>query len=246
MDVSEPISEKTAGPDKDQFPVVGIGASAGGLEDQKVSKMPVHQVEDNMPLRPDSVYVIPPNKTMSVRNGILHIFNPPEARGLRLPVDFFFRSLAGDMGERSIGLILSGMGFDSMPRNAMEAVDADIVASPAELPALLTGFLKNSRIGTSGPDPDIRDKGALDKITMLLRTHTGNDFSQYKENMIYRRIERRMSIHGINRISLYVGYLQDNPGEIDILLKEMMISVTNFFRDPDAGAPARVKKYQLN
>jgi two-component system, chemotaxis family, CheB/CheR fusion protein len=293
MDASEPLTEKTAGPDKDQFPVVAIGASAGGLEAleqflgnvpehsgmayvviqhldptkkgilpellQKVSKMPVHQVMDNMLLRPDSVYVIPPNKTMSVRNGILHLFNPSEARGLRLPVDSFFNSLAEDMGERSIGLILSGMGsdgsegvvgikekngivmvqdpasakFDSMPRNAMEAVSADIVASPADLSALLAGFVRNSRSVGSGENADIRDKGSLGKIIMLLRTHTGNDFSQYKENMIYRRIERRMSIHGINKISLYASYLQDNPGETDILLKELMISVTNFFRDPE-------------
>ncbi len=293
MDASEALIEKTVNPDKDHFPVVGIGASAGGLEAleqflgnipeysgmayvviqhldptkkgilpellQKVSVMPVHQVMENMVLRPNSVYVIPPNKTMSVRNGILHIFNPSEARGLRLPVDFFFRSLAEDMQERCIGLILSGMGsdgsdgvvnikekngivmvqdpasakFDSMPRSAMEAVDADIVAPPAQLSALLTGFLKNNRAIGSGEDADIRDKGALEKIIMLLQTQTGNDFSQYKENMIYRRIERRMSIHGINKISLYVGYLQDNPGEADILLKELMISVTNFFRDPE-------------
>ena len=293
MDISEPLTEKTSGPDNDQFPVVGIGASAGGLEAleqflgnvpensgmayvviqhldptkkgilpellQKISKMPVHQVKDNMVLRPDSVYVIPPNKTMSVRNGILHLFNPSEARGLRLPVDSFFHSLAEDMGERSIGLILSGMGsdgsegvvgikekngivmvqdpdtakFDSMPRNAMEAVSSDIVASPAQLSSMLTSFLRNSRSVGSGEDADIRDKGSLGKIIMLLRTHTGNDFSQYKENMIYRRVERRMSIHGINKISLYARYLQDNPGETDILLKELMISVTNFFRDPE-------------
>jgi two-component system, chemotaxis family, CheB/CheR fusion protein len=293
MDASEFLTNDTAGPDKDQFPVVGIGASAGGLEAleqflenvpensgmayviiqhldptkkgilpellQKISKMPVHQVLDNMALSPDSVYVIPPNKTMSVQDSILHIFTPAEARGLRLPVDFFFHSLAEDMGERSVGLILSGMGsdgsdgvvgikekngivmvqdpatakFDSMPRSAMEAVNADIVAHPARLPALLTGFLKNSRTVSTSPDVEIRDKGALDKIIMLLQAQTGNDFSQYKENMIYRRIERRMSIFGFNKISHYVSYVQDNPGETDILLKELMISVTSFFRDPE-------------
>jgi two-component system, chemotaxis family, CheB/CheR fusion protein len=196
--------------DKDQFPVVGIGASAGGLEAleqfigsiaknsgmayvviqhldptkkgilpellQKVSKMPVYQVKDRMVLCPDSVYVIPPNKTMSVSNGILHLFNPEEARGLRLPVDFFFLSLAEDFRERSIGLVLSGMGsdgsagvvgikekngivmvqepdtakFDSMPRNALKAVTADIVAPPDELSSMLTGFLKNDRAFSSG------------------------------------------------------------------------------------------------
>ena len=293
MDVLEPATKKTAGPDKDLFPVVGIGASAGGLEAleqflgsinknsgmayvviqhldptkkgvlpellQKVSKMPVHQVKNRMVLCPDSVYVIPPNKTMSVRNGILHLFNPEEARGLRLPVDFFFHSLAEDLRERSIGLILSGMGsdgsdgvigikekngivmvqepdtakFDSMPRSAMKAVEADIVAPPAKLPAMLTGFLKSNRAGSSGLVSDIRDSSNLEKIILLLQIHSGNDFSQYKENMIYRRIERRMGIHGINKISHYVSYIQDNPGEIDILLKEMLISVTNFFRDPE-------------
>jgi two-component system, chemotaxis family, CheB/CheR fusion protein len=293
LQVSKPMTGLKSGPDKDQFPVMGIGASAGGLEAleqflgsitknsgiayvviqhldptkkgilpellQKVSKMPVRQVKDLMVLCPDSVYVIPPNKTMSVRDGILHLFEPEEARGLRLPVDFFFHSLAEDMGERSIGLILSGMGsdgsvgvigikekngivmvqepdtakFDSMPRSAMKAVDADIVAHPAELSAMLTGFLKNARTVSTGLDSDIRDNNNLEKIILLLKIHSGNDFSQYKENMIYRRIERRMSIHGINKISLYVSYIEDNPGEIDILLKEMLISVTDFFRDPE-------------
>ncbi len=122
-----------------------------------------------MPVKPDCVYVIPPNKSMSVLKGVLHLFEPMEARGLRLPIDFFLRSLADDRQERSIGLILSGMGsdgsiglraikekngivmvqdpatakFDSMPRNAIDSVLADIVAPANELPGRLLDFLKH-------------------------------------------------------------------------------------------------------
>ncbi|MBS3776602.1 MAG: PAS domain-containing protein [Bacteroidales bacterium] len=284
-------NSKKETPNPDMFPVVGIGASAGGLEAleqflgnvpedsglayvivqhldptqegmlpellQRSTKMNVYQAKDSMDIKPDCVYVIPPNKSMSILKGVLYLFEPAEARGFRLPVDFFFRSLADDRKERSIGLIFSGMGsdgslglraikenngivmvqdpetakFDSMPRNAINSVLVDIVAPADELPEKLISFLQHIPDDKSDTETKVLDKGALDKIIILLRTHTGNDFSSYKKNTIYRRVERRMAVHKIDKISSYVHFLSENPKEIELLFKELMIGVTNFFRD---------------
>jgi two-component system CheB/CheR fusion protein len=288
---STSVKEKSSDSENSLFPIVGIGASAGGLEAielflenvpensgmayivvqhldpthkgmlpellQRVSKMKVFQVKDRMVVRPNCVYVIPPNKTMSIRKGVLHLFQPVQARGQRLPIDFFLQSLADDRKELSVGLILSGMGsdgslglraikekngivmvqdpesakFDSMPRNAINSVPMDIVASPNELLRRLTEFLKHIPVLVSDAAIEIKDKSALEKINLLLRTYTGNDFSLYKKNTMYRRIERRMNIHKIDKIASYVLFLNENPKEIEILFKELLIGVTSFFRD---------------
>ena len=274
-----------------QFPIVCIGASAGGLEAfeqflsnvpkdsgmayiviqhldptqkgmlpellQRISSMKVLQVEDRMTVEPNRVYVIPPNKTMSILNGVLYLFEPLESRGLRLPIDYFLFSLADDQHENAIGVILSGMGsdgstgiraikeknglvlvqdpkeakYDSMPRNAIDAVLTDIVAPASELPLKLLDFLKYTPELISEMEIELKDQSALDKIIILLRTQTGNDFSLYKKNTVYRRIERRMGVHKIDKIAAYVTFLQTNPKEVDILFKELLIGVTNFFRD---------------
>ena len=284
----EKTREKNAG----LFPIVGIGASAGGLEAleqflsnvpvnsgmayiviqhldptqkgfltellQRITKMEVHLAEDRMAIAPNSVYVIPPNKSMSILKRRLLLFEPIEARGLRLPIDFFLRSLADDCKELAVGLILSGMGsdgsagiksikenngivliqepssakFDSMPRNAIDSVLPDIVAPANELSAKLIEFLKFTPSIKSDQEPEIKDRTALEKILILLRLQTGNDFLLYKKNTVYRRIERRMGVHKIDKIATYVHFLQENPKEVDILFKELLIGVTSFFRDP--------------
>jgi two-component system, chemotaxis family, CheB/CheR fusion protein len=276
---------------KDKFPIVGIGASAGGLEAleqflgnvpensgmayvviqhldptqkgmlpellQRITAMKVYQVSDRMPVKVNCVYVIPPNKSMSILNGVLHLFEPVETRGMRLPIDFFLRSLADDKQDLSIGIILSGMGsdgstglraikekngvvvvqdpadakFDSMPRSAIELVLVDIVAAAGELPGRLMDFLKHIPAIRSDLNTEIKDKSSLEKIIILLRTYTGNDFSLYKKNTLYRRIERRMTVHKIDKIVSYVHFLQGNPKEVEILFKELLIGVTSFFRD---------------
>ncbi len=273
------------------FPIVGIGASAGGLEAmeqflrnvpeesgmayvvvqhldpthkgmlpellQRITRMKVFQAKDNMMVRPNCVYVIPPNKSMSIIHGKLHLFKPLETRGLRLPVDFFLRSLAEDCRDLGVGLILSGMGsdgstglraikekngivlvqdpktakYDSMPRNAIQSVLADIVAPPQELSEKLIEFFKHIPLVKSDIDVEVKDQSALEKIIFLLRSYTGNDFSQYKKSTMYRRIERRMGVHKIDKIADYVTLLQENPSEGRILFKELMIGVTRFFRD---------------
>lgn len=284
--------KKDSSPKASYFPIIGIGASAGGLEAleqllanvsdntgmayvviqhldptqkgmlpellQRISKMKVFQVKDRMKVQPNCVYVIPPNKSMSILKGMLYLFEPVEARGMRLPIDFFLCSLADDQQEFAVAIILSGMGsdgsigigaikekngivmaqepatakFDSMPRNAINSGFVDVVASPQEIHLRLTEFLAHLPIAKADITVGKDNKSALEKIIILLRTHTGNDFSLYKKNTIYRRIERRMSVHKIYQINSYVHFLQKNPKEVDILFKELMIGVTNFFRDP--------------
>lgn len=284
------------------FPIVGIGASAGGLEAlelflrnipaesgmafviiqhldpthkgimvellQRATAMKVVQVKDRTRVQPDCVYVIPPNKDMSILHRVLHLLAPAAPRGLRLPIDFFFRSLADDSEERSIGVILSGMGtdgtmglkaikekagvvfvqepasakFDGMPRSAIDAGLADVVARVEALPGKIIAYLQHAPL-IAGPGLAQEDKAqsALEKIVILLRTQTGHDFSLYKKNTLYRRIERRMGIHQIDKIATYVRLLQQNPKELELLFKELLIGVTSFFRDPEAWEQFKVE-----
>ncbi|MEI6196923.1 MAG: CheR family methyltransferase, partial [Verrucomicrobiota bacterium] len=219
-----------------------------------------------MRVAPDCVYVIPPNRDMSILHGVLHLFEPTAARGLRLPIDFFLLSLAEDQEKFGIGVILSGMGsdgtmglkaikekggvtlvqepasakFDSMPRSAINAGLADIVAPVEDLPVKIIDYLRHPLVITKTMFPlEEKDQSALEKVLILLRSRTGQDFSLYKKNTIYRRIERRMGIHQIVRIASYVRYLQENPQEIEFLFKELLIGVTSFFRDPEAWEQLR-------
>ncbi len=282
-------------PVKAQFPIVGIGASAGGLEAlelflrnvpvasgmafvivqhldpthvamlaellQRVTPMHVAQVVDGTKVEVDHVYVIPPNKDLSLLHGVLHLFDPVAPRGLRLPIDYFFRSLAANSEDRSVAVLLSGMGsdgslglkdikekagvsfvqdpktakFTGMLTSAIDAGLADVVAPVEELPARIIAYLKYTPTGVGAvTQPGDEARSGLEKVVILLRAHTGHDFSLYKHNTIYRRIERRMGIHQIERTAAYVRYLQQNPQEIDLLFKELLIGVTNFFRDPVA------------
>jgi two-component system CheB/CheR fusion protein len=224
---------------------------------QRSSPMKVFQATDRIVVKPNQVYVIPPNKSMSILNGTLHLFEPIETRGLRLPIDYFFRSLAIDQKEKSIGIVLSGMGsdgslgfkaikevngfllvqeptdakFEAMPRSAIDAVQVDIVAPANELPRRLMESLKHIPKGYSDSISDNKDTSNLEKIIILLRAQTGHDFSLYKKKTLFRRIERRMDVHQIDKIHNYVRFLQENPKETDILFKELLIGVTNFFRD---------------
>ena len=228
---------------------------------QRVTGMKVFQVRDRMRVTPNCVYVIPPNKDMSILHDVLHLFEPMAPRGLRLPIDFFLRSLADDRQERSIGVILSGMGsdgtmglraikeklgvvlvqepasakFDSMPKSAIAAGLADLIAPAEDLPEKIIDYLRHAIIITKTEFPlEEKDQSVLEKIFILLRTKTGHDFSMYKKNTVYRRIERRMNIHQINKIAAYARYLQENSQEVNLLFKELLIGVTSFFRDPAA------------
>ena len=235
---------------------------------QRATTMKVIQVKDRLRVEPDRVYVIPPNQDMSILHGVLHLLAPVAPRGLRLPIDFFLRSLADDQRDRSISVILSGMGsdgtlgvraikeqagavfvqtpasakFDSMPRSVIDAGLADVVAPVEELAGKIAAYLAH------GPLVKLRDQplasktqSAVEKVCVLLRSQTGHDFSLYKRSTVYRRIERRMGLHQLDSIADYVRYLQESPQETQLLFKELLIGVTSFFRDPTAWECLRKK-----
>jgi two-component system CheB/CheR fusion protein len=226
---------------------------------QRVSAIPVDQVRDRLRVEPNHVYVIPPNKDMSILHGVLHLL--PRPHGLNLPIDFFFRSLAEDQRERSVGVVLSGMGsdgtlglraikekagatfvqaptsakFDSMPRSAIDAGLADVVAPVEDLPARIMAYHQHAPFIARPDTPSEEEtEGGLEKVFVLLRTQTGNDFSLYKRSTIYRRVERRMGLHQIDKLPNYVRFLRETPAETEMLFKELLIGVTSFFRDPPA------------
>ena len=226
---------------------------------QRVTELPVCEARQNMPVRPNSVYVIAPNTELSIRNGSLHLQRPAEPRGMQLPIDVLFSSLAGALGNRAIAVVLSGMGsdgtlgmqairavggltvvqrpdtaqFDSMPGSAIAAQCNDIVAPPAELPARILNYVNRVQ------DPEIsaqapgKQPEPLQGIFDQLQQRTRHDFSLYKPTTLHRRIERRMAIHSIATLENYTQFLRQNPQEVDLLFKELLIGVTSFFRDPD-------------
>jgi two-component system, chemotaxis family, CheB/CheR fusion protein len=228
---------------------------------QRVTPLPVSEAEHLMRIEPDRVYVIAPNTELSVSAGILSLEKPAEPRGLRLPINVLFSSLAREQGDRAIAVVLSGMGsdgtsgvravhavggltaaqepvsaqFDSMPRSAI-AAGADIVALPGELPARILAYI--DQVATIPEPPGSPDAVAplptdpLQSIVRQLRRQTRHDFSLYKPSTLHRRIGRRMAIHGIAALAQYSDFLQQSTQEIDLLFKELLIGVTSFFRDP--------------
>ena len=279
------------------FPIVGIGASAGGLEAfellfrnmppeigiafvlvshldpghasllseilQRNTSMPVHEALDQMAVEPGHVYVIPPNRDMSIFHGALQLSEPEAQRGMRMPVDLFLRSLADEQGERAIGIILSGTGsdgtlglraiqgaggvsfvqepstakYDGMPASAVKNGLATYVLPVEKIPEQLAAYVKSFFGKKIKPAlPVSSATGALSKILMLIRSKTGHDLSLYKRTTVNRRIERRMNALGIVEINQYAHYLQEHPAEVQLLFKELLINVTSFFRDGEAFA----------
>jgi len=280
------------------FPIVGIGASAGGLAAlesffsgmpgdvdpgmafvlvqhlapdhksmlcdliQRCTRMQVFEVEDGVVVQPNCIYIIPPNRDMAFLNGTLQLLEPSAPRGQRLPIDFFFRSLAHDQGQRAIGVVLSGTGsdgahgvraikgegglvmaqnpesteFDGMPLSAIATGLVDYQLPPAAMPARLIAYVRHAfgqtRVPVAADTP--KTESALKKIFVLLRAQTGHDFSQYKPSTINRRVERRMAVHQVDALESYVRFLQQTPAEVDALFRDLLIGVTNFFRDPEA------------
>jgi two-component system CheB/CheR fusion protein len=270
--------------------MVGIGASAGGLDAitefltavpersglayivvqhqdpvrrgllaellQRVTPMRVSVIRDRMPIEADSVYVIPPNSDLAFSGGMLALLHPSNQPGHRYPIDTFFRALAEEKRGQAAGIIFSGMGtdgtaglrhiqeaggltlvqapesakFDAMPRSAIEAGVADVVALPGDMPERLWNAW------AAGPGM-ARGRGhqrrhALRELLGLLQSQTGNNFTDYKMNTVLRRIERRMKLQQSASMEAYVQFLRENPGEIELLFRELLIGVTSFFRDP--------------
>ncbi len=229
---------------------------------RRYTRMPVFEVEDGLAVQPNCVYVIPPNRDMAFLNGALQLLEPAEPRGQRLPIDYLFRSLAQDQQEWAIGIVLSGTGsdgtlgvraikseggmvmvqspesaeFDGMPHSVIATGLADWQLPPAEMPAQLITYaahtFRKRPLPAAGPAAKI--ESALRKTLILLREHTGHDFSGYKPSTIHRRILRRMHVHQIESLDGYVSYLRQTPSELDALFRDLLIGVTSFFRDPQA------------
>ncbi len=224
----------------------------------RYTPLKVVQAKDGMKVESDYLYIIPPNKDMGLMNRTIQLMEPVEPHGMRLPINFFLKNLAEDQKERSIAIIFSGFGSDgtigiksikaaggmvmaqdpatadsnSMPASAIQTGLVDFILPPEEMPEKLMNYVESAhktikKIIT----PKEETERALQKIFMLIRNRTSHDFSYYKENTVYRRISRRMNIHQIENIQTYLRYLQENPHEIDILFKELLINVTSFFRD---------------
>ena len=281
------------------FPIVGMGASAGGLAAfeaffsgmppdnqpgmafvlvqhlapdhnsiltelvQRTTGMKVFEVNDGMAVQVNCVYVIPPSRDMAFLNGTLQLLEPTAPHGHRLPIDFFFCSLAKDQRERAIGIVLSGTGsdgtlgvqaikgeggmvmvqtpgsceFDGMPHSAMATGMVDFELPPADMPAQLMayvthGFGRLPRPASAAESTNTTNDSSIKKIYVLLRNQLGHDFAQYKTSTIYRRIQRRMAVHQVATIGDYVKYLQQTPVEVEALFRDLLIGVTQFFRDP--------------
>lgn len=289
------IASQTSPPASD-FIVVGLGASAGGLEAlehfflhlpadtgmafvvithldpthtsqlseilQRATSLPVFEAQDQQPVLPNCVYVIPPNRDLLIFHDILQLSVPNRTRGLHLPIDLFLCSLADDRGASAVGILLSGTGSDgtlglrallaaggmslvqdpdsarysAMPANAIRAGYANYILPPEAMPNALIQHSRNGkepRGNKPGSPPLVFDMGAMNRIFMLLRTCTGHDFSLYKKSTISRRIERRIVQHDIHTLDAYARYLKENPAELQLLFKDLLINVTSFFRDPE-------------
>lgn len=278
--------------------IVGVGASAGGLEAfeqllsaipsntgmafvliqhlapkhesllshllARTTKMPVVEVKDGMTLEANYVYVIPPNADLAVGGGTLHLSQPSDIRSHRMPIDFFFRTLAEDHAGRAIGVILSGTASDgtlglrsikamggvtfaqddksakysSMPRNAVAAGVVDFVLPPKSIAGEITRIGKNIHLldgdGVLLKPGSMAPNGEINKVFQILRNASRVDFSHYKQSTIKRRIVRRMFLKKIESLDEYTQHLRKNPDEVEALFNDVLINVTSFFRDPKA------------
>ncbi len=291
---SDSTSQATAPPQL----IVGIGASAGGLEAFKTffshmpvdselafvlvqhlapdhtsllgelvgrsTTMPVIDAADGMPVEPRHVYVIPPNATLTIANGVLQVSKPAPPRLHRFPIDTFFTSLAEDQGDCAVCVVLSGSGSDGarglraikehggltlaqagsdhvamagMPASAAATGLVDEVLPAEDMPGRLLAHYRHllAAQDNKGPDGTRQDvAGHLRTITGLLLAEVGHDFGQYKEKTLVRRIQRRMQVLQIATVAEYIAHLRQEPREAEHLFHELLISVTEFFRDPQA------------
>ena len=278
--------------------IVGIGASAGGLEAvtellenlpektgmafvyvqhldpthkslltpilSRVARIPVQEAKQGTRVEADRLYIIPPNKNMFIEKRVLRLVTRIGGEGRLVSIDNFFRSLAADQKNRSIGVILSGNASDgvlgleaikgeggitfaqneksarhpSMPHNAIVSGAADHTLVPADIARELDKISRHPYVApglASSQDPGMlfgqKEQESLERIFAMLRVKSGVDFSQYKPATLKRRIKRRMVLQKIEILPEYTSYLKDNPAEIEALFQDMLISVTEFFRD---------------
>jgi two-component system CheB/CheR fusion protein len=228
---------------------------------EKHTQLTVVDIEDGMKIKPATVYLGPAEKDVSILDGTLSLIDALPHVGIHLPIDSFLRSLAHGEGERAIGIILSGTGsdgtlglkevkaagglamvqeetqakYDSMPRSAIDTGMVDFVLPVEKMGEQLAQYLRHPFLTRRKP-PEMEKnlENLLQKIFVLIRAETGHDFSHYKRNTIQRRIARRLAVHQIDNLDHYVKFLQENSDEVKTLARELLITVTNFFRDREA------------
>jgi two-component system CheB/CheR fusion protein len=289
----EPEAAETC--DRAPCPVVGVGASAGGLEAlqglfanlpsepnlafvvvqhratdrtsvmkslmEKHTNLDVADIEDGTKIKPDTIYLAPADKDVSIMRGVLFLIEPPPHSGAHLPIDSFLRTLARDEAERAICIILSGTGsdgtlglreikagggmvmaqqeeqakYDAMPRSAIETGMVDFILPVEKMGEQLRQYVRHPYLERPRvPEAEEKSEDQFQRIFMLIRNQTGHDFSHYKRNTIRRRIARRLAVHQIEDLDHYIKLLQESTEEVAILAREMLITVTNFFRDREA------------
>jgi two-component system, chemotaxis family, CheB/CheR fusion protein len=223
--------------------------------------MAVRQATDGMRIEREHVYLIPPGTYLSVGHNVLHL-SPPQARhGARLPFDFLLNSLAEAYGELAICVIVSGTGadgsvglkavkrggglvvaqdpdeagYDGMPKSAIMTGEVDLVLPVAKIAEALINYGRRLAAGRSqlGPIQKGMGRDCLPEIIELLRTKTEHDFTLYKHGTLRRRIERRMAMAAVATVDRYLEILRSDSSELDLLAKDLLINVTNFFRDPE-------------
>jgi two-component system CheB/CheR fusion protein len=228
----------------------------------RTTPMPVVEAADGLSVEPNHVYVIPPNTNLGILHGTLHLMPRGDPHKQHLPVDYFLRSLSEDQGARAIGVILSGTAsdgalglkavkaeggitlaqdpasakYDGMPRSAIATGGVDFILPTEGIAKELARIAGHPYVARGAAarlelPPEAVDD--LSKIFLLLRGHTGNDFTYYKQSTVQRRIKRRMLLHKLERLKDYVRFLQQTPGELDALFQDILINVTGFFRDPE-------------
>ncbi len=228
----------------------------------RYTQIPIKIITDGMLVEPDHIYLIPPRKNLYIFHRKLFLEDQNIKRGLNLPVDIFFRSLATEMGKNAIGVILSGTGsdgtlgtraikenggivivqdestakFDGMPRSSVATGLVDFILPPAKMPDAIVNYIKHPFVSKEKALDNILSKNidTLSKIIMILRDYSGIDFSYYKENTITRRLERRVSINRFDSLDQYLIFLSESDKEKETLFRELLIGVTRFFRDTEA------------
>lgn len=228
------------------------------------TKMPIHLIRNEVPMEPNSVYLLPPNNEVIVSSGRLLLAERSSKKELHFPIDNFLRSLGQDAGPRAIGIILSGTGsdgsrgiqeihrgggfvivqseesakFDGMPRSACDTGVADLVLAPEEMGDAIFRYVNSplAAVGTSNPDVEHGRDGPIYSILSQLKKRFEIDFNCYKIGTIARRIERRLMLNGDSDLGTYAARLRVDQGELDRLYRDLLIGVTGFFRDPDVFA----------
>ncbi len=228
-----------------------------------LTPMPARTVETETVIHANHIYVMPPQGTLTIDDCVLYLSESARtSRGRRSPIDRFFRSLAEDLEDEAVAIVLSGTGtdgvlglkavkerggltlaqapetarYDSMPRSAILTGAVDFIAAVERMPARLVEHQKRLREGQGGSPEQLREEivGYLGKICAILRRETGHDFRRYKQSTLVRRVRRRMGESRAASIYAYVESLSDDAQEVEQLFRDLLISVTHFFRDPEA------------